>query len=167
MLTTHPLPVPRLRRSRSYTSCHPNAPLWSVPGPLYLFSGGLLWDSPAIPVASQRVGVYDEVHKRGRRSAGWHLRRNVALTQAYRRSKKRLFTRHVSLINCCQKEAPVTITQFKIREIQKKVYCSRQIMQFHSYDRCLLSKEQSTLLWKTMFNTVYTEFALAATVSLS
>jgi hypothetical protein len=37
MLTTHPLLVPRLRNSRSYTSCHPNAPLWSVTGPLYLF----------------------------------------------------------------------------------------------------------------------------------
>jgi hypothetical protein len=37
MLTTHPLLVPRLRKSRSYTSCHPNAPLWSVTGPLYTF----------------------------------------------------------------------------------------------------------------------------------
>jgi hypothetical protein len=37
MLTTHPLPVPRLRKSRSYTSCHSNAPLWSVTGPLYLY----------------------------------------------------------------------------------------------------------------------------------
>jgi hypothetical protein len=37
MLTTHPLLVPRLRKSRSYTSCHPNAPLWSVTGPLCLF----------------------------------------------------------------------------------------------------------------------------------
>jgi hypothetical protein len=37
MLTTHPLLVPRIRKSRSYTSCHPNAPLWSVTGPLYLF----------------------------------------------------------------------------------------------------------------------------------
>jgi hypothetical protein len=36
MLTTHPLLVPRSRNSRSYTSCHPNAPLWSVRGPLYL-----------------------------------------------------------------------------------------------------------------------------------
>jgi hypothetical protein len=35
ILTTHPLPVPRLRKSRSCTSCHPNAPLWSVTGPLY------------------------------------------------------------------------------------------------------------------------------------
>jgi hypothetical protein len=35
MLTAHPLLVPRLRKSRSYTSCHPNAPLWSVTGPLY------------------------------------------------------------------------------------------------------------------------------------
>jgi hypothetical protein len=38
MLTTHPLLVPRLRKSRSYTSCHPNAPLWSVTGPLYFFT---------------------------------------------------------------------------------------------------------------------------------
>jgi hypothetical protein len=39
MLTTHPLLVPRLRKSRSYTSCHPDAPLWSVTGPLfYLFT---------------------------------------------------------------------------------------------------------------------------------
>jgi hypothetical protein len=37
MLTTHPLLVPRLRKSRSYTSCHPNAPLWSVTGPLFLY----------------------------------------------------------------------------------------------------------------------------------
>jgi hypothetical protein len=36
MLTTHPLLVPRLRKSRSYTSSHPNAPLWSVTGPLYV-----------------------------------------------------------------------------------------------------------------------------------
>jgi hypothetical protein len=35
MLTTHPLLVPRLRKSRSYTSCHSNEPLWSVTGPLY------------------------------------------------------------------------------------------------------------------------------------
>jgi hypothetical protein len=34
MLTTHPLLVPGLRKSRSYTSSHPNAPLWSVTGPL-------------------------------------------------------------------------------------------------------------------------------------
>jgi hypothetical protein len=34
MLTTHNLLVPRLRKSRSYTSCHPDAPLWSVTGPL-------------------------------------------------------------------------------------------------------------------------------------
>jgi hypothetical protein len=33
-----PLPVPRLRNSRSYTSSHPNAPLWSVTGPLYHLS---------------------------------------------------------------------------------------------------------------------------------
>jgi hypothetical protein len=32
-----PLPVPRLRKSRSYTSCHPDAPLWSVTGPLHLY----------------------------------------------------------------------------------------------------------------------------------
>jgi hypothetical protein len=38
MLTTHPLLVPRLRKSRSYTSCHPNAPLCSVTGPLYFFT---------------------------------------------------------------------------------------------------------------------------------
>jgi hypothetical protein len=37
MLTTHPLLVPRLKKSRSYTSCHPNAHLWSVTGPLYIF----------------------------------------------------------------------------------------------------------------------------------
>jgi hypothetical protein len=36
MLTSHPLLVPRLRKSRSCTSCHPDAPLWSVTGPLYL-----------------------------------------------------------------------------------------------------------------------------------
>jgi hypothetical protein len=37
MLTTHPLIVPWLRKSRSYISSHPNAPLWSVTGPLYLY----------------------------------------------------------------------------------------------------------------------------------
>jgi hypothetical protein len=36
MLTTHPLLVLKLRKSRSYTSCHPKAPLWGVTGPLYL-----------------------------------------------------------------------------------------------------------------------------------
>jgi hypothetical protein len=39
MLTTHPLLLPRLRKSRSSNSSHPIAPLWSVTGPLYLFSG--------------------------------------------------------------------------------------------------------------------------------
>jgi hypothetical protein len=38
MLTTHPLLVQKLRKSRSCTSCYPNAPLWSVTGPLYLFT---------------------------------------------------------------------------------------------------------------------------------
>jgi hypothetical protein len=38
MLTTHPLLVPRLRRSRSYTSYHPNMPLWSVMEPLLHFT---------------------------------------------------------------------------------------------------------------------------------
>jgi hypothetical protein len=38
MLTTHPLLVPRVTKSRSCTSCHPDAPLWSVTGPLYLFT---------------------------------------------------------------------------------------------------------------------------------
>jgi hypothetical protein len=42
MLTTHPLLVPRLRKSRSYTSSHPNAPLWSVTGPFYLYALGYL-----------------------------------------------------------------------------------------------------------------------------
>jgi hypothetical protein len=37
MLTTHPLLVPRLRKSRRCTSCHPKAPIWSVTGPLYLY----------------------------------------------------------------------------------------------------------------------------------
>jgi hypothetical protein len=37
MLTTYPLLLPGLRKSRIYTSSHPNAPLWSVTGPLYLF----------------------------------------------------------------------------------------------------------------------------------
>jgi hypothetical protein len=37
MLTAHLLLLPRLRKSRSYTSSHPNAPVWSVTGPLYLF----------------------------------------------------------------------------------------------------------------------------------
>jgi hypothetical protein len=38
MLTTHPLLVSSLINSRSYTSSHPNEPLWSVAGPLYLLS---------------------------------------------------------------------------------------------------------------------------------
>jgi hypothetical protein len=37
MLTTHPFLVPRLRKSRSYTCCHLNAPLWSITGPLYIY----------------------------------------------------------------------------------------------------------------------------------
>jgi hypothetical protein len=37
MLTTHPLLVPRSSKCRSYTSCHPDAPLWIVTGPLYIF----------------------------------------------------------------------------------------------------------------------------------
>jgi hypothetical protein len=37
MLTTHPLLVPRSRKSRSYTSCHPNAPPWRVEELLYFF----------------------------------------------------------------------------------------------------------------------------------
>jgi hypothetical protein len=37
MLTSHPLLVPSSRKSRSYTSSHPNAPLWSVTGPLFSF----------------------------------------------------------------------------------------------------------------------------------
>jgi hypothetical protein len=36
MLTTHLLLQPRLRKSRSYTSSHPDAPLWSVTEPLFL-----------------------------------------------------------------------------------------------------------------------------------
>jgi hypothetical protein len=36
ILTAHPLLVSRSRKSRSCTSCHPNAPLWSVTGPLYI-----------------------------------------------------------------------------------------------------------------------------------
>jgi hypothetical protein len=36
MLTTHPLLVPRLRKSRSYNSSHPNVPLWSITRPVYL-----------------------------------------------------------------------------------------------------------------------------------
>jgi hypothetical protein len=38
MLTTHSLLVPRLRKSRSYTSSHPEAPLSSKTGQLYLFT---------------------------------------------------------------------------------------------------------------------------------
>jgi hypothetical protein len=37
MLTTHPLLVLRLRKSRSYSFSHPNAPLRSVTGPLCFF----------------------------------------------------------------------------------------------------------------------------------
>jgi hypothetical protein len=40
MLTTHPLPVVRLRRSRNYTSCP--AHLWSVTGPLYLLTPDII-----------------------------------------------------------------------------------------------------------------------------
>jgi hypothetical protein len=36
-LFIHPLLVPRLRKSRSYTSSHPKAPLWSITGSLYLY----------------------------------------------------------------------------------------------------------------------------------
>jgi hypothetical protein len=37
MLTTHPLLVLRLRKSKSHTSSHPNAPLRSIMGALYLY----------------------------------------------------------------------------------------------------------------------------------
>jgi hypothetical protein len=37
MLTTHPLLVPKLRKSRSYTSSYSKAPLWDVTGPCYLY----------------------------------------------------------------------------------------------------------------------------------
>jgi hypothetical protein len=52
MLTTHPLLVPRLRKSRSYTSCHPNAPLWSVTGPLYLLRSEY---SPSVKITTQQA----------------------------------------------------------------------------------------------------------------
>jgi hypothetical protein len=60
MLTTHPLPVPRLRKSRSYTSTHPNAPLRSVTGPLYLYLWGhitLLYDRHNLPSSPIIIGV--------------------------------------------------------------------------------------------------------------
>jgi hypothetical protein len=38
MLTTHPLLLPKKWRSRSCTSPHPKAPVWSVGGPLYLLN---------------------------------------------------------------------------------------------------------------------------------
>jgi hypothetical protein len=50
MLTTHPLLVPRLRNSRSYTSSHPTAPLWSVTGPLYLIT---LWMTVVRPLIAE------------------------------------------------------------------------------------------------------------------
>jgi hypothetical protein len=56
MLTTHPLLVPRLRKSRSYTSWHPNAPLWSVTGPLLLFLSGPQFHSHQIPSAFPASG---------------------------------------------------------------------------------------------------------------
>jgi hypothetical protein len=35
MLTTRPLLVPRLRKSRSYTPFRPKTPVWSITGPLF------------------------------------------------------------------------------------------------------------------------------------
>jgi hypothetical protein len=52
MLTTHPLLVPRLRKSRSYTSSDTNVPLWSVTGPLYLHL--LLYD-----VTTQKNNIHN------------------------------------------------------------------------------------------------------------
>jgi hypothetical protein len=57
MLTTHPLLVPRLRKSRSYTSCHPEAPLWTVTGPFYLY---LTLGSLSNPSAADVLKLKDE-----------------------------------------------------------------------------------------------------------
>jgi hypothetical protein len=38
MLTAHRLLVPGLKKSRSYNSTDPKAPLWSITGPLYLLA---------------------------------------------------------------------------------------------------------------------------------
>jgi hypothetical protein len=46
MLTAHPLVVPRLRKCRNYTSCHTNALLWSVAGPLYLLQQIKMFSCP-------------------------------------------------------------------------------------------------------------------------
>jgi hypothetical protein len=75
MLTTHPLLVPRLRRSRSYTSCHPNAPLWSVTGPLYLFLHELNACDKQQRLEFPAWGEHEEVtvvFRLGTFSLGWH-----------------------------------------------------------------------------------------------
>jgi hypothetical protein len=56
MLTTHPLLVPRSRKSRSCTSSHPNAPLWSVTGPLYLCTHITKYFWAVCGVTTQRFG---------------------------------------------------------------------------------------------------------------
>jgi hypothetical protein len=64
ILTTHPLLVPRLRKSRSYTSSHPNEPLWSVTGPLCLLpftasKTGILSGNHSLPSEVIKVSVTD------------------------------------------------------------------------------------------------------------
>jgi hypothetical protein len=64
MLTTHPLLVPRLRKSRSYTSSHTNAPLWSVTGPLYLFFyfiSALSWGGVILEIILHALLLYLKV----------------------------------------------------------------------------------------------------------
>jgi hypothetical protein len=68
MLTTHPLLVPRLRKCWSCTCCHPDAPLWGVTGPLYLYT---------YPVMS-------EENKRAKCRTVCHLQR-VEGVQAFRK----------------------------------------------------------------------------------
>jgi hypothetical protein len=58
MLTTHPLLLPRLRKGRSYTSCHPKAPLERSGTTLpYLFYPLMLSIQPS-PTEQQNVRIY-------------------------------------------------------------------------------------------------------------
>jgi hypothetical protein len=62
ILITHPLLVPRLRKGRSCTSCHPNAPLWRITGPLYLCCNVLGFISPGTSLRTQLMSDVSSNH---------------------------------------------------------------------------------------------------------
>jgi hypothetical protein len=87
MLTTHPLLVPRLRKSMSYTASHPIAPLWSVTGPLYLFfycrfRNGTIITNDQVPsnITGMAYFKWISLHLRGERRKTTRLLSRVSVT---------------------------------------------------------------------------------------